>query len=156
MSIDTVFIYDLKLQTLIGVLPYERLKKQTLWLDIELESNFSQAQQSDDVRHTLNYAAIADFIIEFAEQAQYKLLERFAHELCQALFEFCSANVIHLTLRKSGAIAHTQNLGIKITRTRPIRQPSFEPMPPTAHAQPTQSAPLSQNSKNTTADNKES
>ncbi len=115
---DTIFLNDIKTQSLIGILPHERAKKQTLIISIALETNFSQAQHSDDITHALNYTTIGDFIINFADKAEYALLERFGNELCQALFTFCSAKVIHLTITKPGAIPHTQAVGLKMTRIR--------------------------------------
>lgn len=119
MSPDTVYIRELKVKTLIGILPHERAATQTLIVSVELGTDFRQAAQTDDVQHALNYAAISDFILAFAKDAQYGLLETFAAHLTDALFAHYPAHSIRLTLQKPGAIAHTRYVGITQYRERP-------------------------------------
>ncbi|MDO5090678.1 MAG: dihydroneopterin aldolase [Cardiobacteriaceae bacterium] len=120
MSQDIVYIRQLKVQTLIGILPHERAAKQTLIISAELGTDFRQAAQTDDVQHALNYAAISDFIADFAANAPHGLLETFAAHLTDALFAAYPAHSIRLDIQKPGAIAATQHIGISQYRERPI------------------------------------
>lgn len=115
---DTIFIRQLKVRTLVGILPHERLKKQTLIINIALQTDFSQAQNSDNIADALDYSAISHFIIEFAEQAQYKLIERFADQLCQAIFANFNTNSIRIDIQKPAAIPHTREIGLSLTRQK--------------------------------------
>lgn len=116
---DTIFIHDLSVSTLIGILPHERVQKQTLILNIELATDFQKAAASDDVRDAISYADIADSIIAFAADADYGLLERFGQALIDSLFAHYPATHITLSITKPGAVLHTRNIGIKMQRKRP-------------------------------------
>ncbi|MBV7434380.1 dihydroneopterin aldolase [Cardiobacteriaceae bacterium TAE3-ERU3] len=116
---DTIFINDLAVTTLIGILPHERVQKQKLILDVSLTTDFATAAESDDMRDGISYAEIADTIVEFATEAEYGLLERFGQELINRLFSDFPAKSIELKITKPGAVAHTRNIGIHMQRQRP-------------------------------------
>lgn len=116
---DTIYLHNLKTATLIGILPHERHQKQTLIISIDVETDFNQAADSDDINHAISYAELANFIIDFAENAEFGLLETFASALIESLFTEFNPDAITLTLQKPGAIAATREAGIKMRRTRP-------------------------------------
>lgn len=120
MSQDIVYIRQLKVKTLIGILPHERAAKQTLIISAELGTDFRAAAESDDVTHALDYAAISAFIAEFSASATFGLIETFAAALSDALFARYAATSIRLDIQKPGAIAATQHVGIIQYRERPI------------------------------------
>ena len=118
MRPDTVYIRELKVKSLIGILPHERAAKQTLIISVELGTDFRAAADSDDVRHALDYAKISDFIIDFAAHAEFGLLETLAAALSDALFaEFAPLDIL-IDIQKPGAVAHSQNIGIRQYRSR--------------------------------------
>ena len=122
MRPDTVYIRELKVKSLIGILPHERCAKQTLIISIDMGTDFRAAAASDDVRHALDYAKISDFIIAFAEKSAFGLLETFAAALTDALFaEFAPHNIL-LDIQKPGAVAHTRQIGIRQYRENPQRE----------------------------------
>ena len=116
---DTIFINDLAVTTLIGILPHERVQKQKLILDVSLTTDFTTAAESDDMRDGISYAEIADTIVAFAAEAEYGLLERFGQELINRLFSDFPAESIELKITKPGAVTHTRNIGIHMQRQRP-------------------------------------
>ena len=118
---DTIFINDLAVTTLIGILPHERVQKQKLILDVSLTTDFTAAAESDDMRDGISYADIADTIVAFAAQAEYGLLERFGQELINRLFSDFPAKSIELKITKPGAVEYTRNIGIHMQRQRPNR-----------------------------------
>lgn len=115
---DRIFIHQLRVHTLIGVLTHERVRKQTLIIDIELDTDFSAAAASDDVADAISYAEVAERIIAFAENAEFALLEAFAAALIDALFSDIPATAITLCIEKPGAISATRQVGIHMQRQR--------------------------------------
>lgn len=116
---DIIYLHQLKVKTVIGILPYERLSKQTLILNLDCHTDIRPAGQSDKIEDALDYRKIIAEIEQFANHAQYQLIEAFAEALCQhllATFPNCSA--FQLQLQKPGALPHTQALGLKIYRGR--------------------------------------
>lgn len=116
---DSIFIENIKVLTLIGVLPFERVKKQTLHLSLVLEGDFSKAMLSDSLDDAISYAQVVEAVEAFADKAQYQLLESFAYHLLRTLFEqFAMIQAIELKVEKRGALSQSQQVGIRIYRKR--------------------------------------
>jgi SAM-dependent methyltransferase len=75
---------------------------------------------SDDLRHTIDYAAVARRIIEIGTDREAQLLESFAEQLVAAIFAEFPVDRIKLWLRKlHPPIVHiTSSVGITLERTR--------------------------------------
>ena len=52
---DTIFISDLRIDTVVGIYDWERKIRQTVILDIEMATDIRAAAKSDDIKDTLNY-----------------------------------------------------------------------------------------------------
>ena len=88
---DKIFIKQLVVPGLIGVLPQERKSPQNLFIDLELSTDIRAAAKNDDLKKTIDYAAVRRLIIEFIAQSSYELLETLAERLAahlQANFDF--------------------------------------------------------------------
>lgn len=116
---DSVFIEQMTVYTIIGVLPHEREREQRLVLDVELFTNTKPAAKTANLEKALNYADIAFYLEAFAEQARCELLESFAEALCEQLLErypLCMG--VSLKVTKPQAIAQSALVGVKIKRMR--------------------------------------
>ncbi len=56
---DIIFIRELRIQTIIGVHPWERQTRRTLLLDLELGADVRPAAATDRLDDTLDYQAVA-------------------------------------------------------------------------------------------------
>ncbi len=115
---DTIYLNELHTQTLIGILPYERAKKQTLVIGLELETDFTAAIASGNLEETIDYAALAEFVEHFAAQASYELIEAFGDGLAAAILRHFRADAVTVTLQKKGALRQTREVGLKMRRAR--------------------------------------
>lgn len=116
---DIIYLHNIKTSTIIGILPHEQVQPQSLIISLEMETDFSQAIESDDISHAINYAAVADCVCAFARDSAFGLLEVFAAALLEELFgQFSPAQAITITLQKPGAIAATREVGLKMRRSR--------------------------------------
>ena len=59
-----IFIERLEFRGRIGVTAEERGRPQPLAVDLELDGHLETAGRSDDLTHTIDYAAIAKHIVE--------------------------------------------------------------------------------------------
>lgn len=117
---DTVFIEQLEIQAEIGVYAWERGTRRTLWLDLEMGFDNTVPAASDDVAHTVDYAAVAQRLTEYAASTHFQLVETLA-ERCAALIraEF-PVTWLRLKLSKPGAVPTAHAVGVCIERgTRP-------------------------------------
>jgi dihydroneopterin aldolase len=113
---DTVFIEQLRVDTIIGIHGWERRVRQTLLIDLKMAIDTAPAASSESIEDALDYQQVAERVTAFIQAGQYQLLETLAHELASSLqAEFC---IEWLTLRvaKPGAIAAAQAVGVTVQR----------------------------------------
>ena len=116
---DTIYIKGLKVKTTIGILPYERLARQTLLVGLELAIDLHLPGQTDTLSDGLDYRQVVQWVEDFAACSEFQLLEAFAEALCAGLLQqFPHCQGITLDLQKPGALRQTQQLGLRIHRAR--------------------------------------
>jgi dihydroneopterin aldolase len=115
---DKVYIKGLQLYTLIGVYDFERLAKQRVIIDIELQTCLAQAGQSDNVSDTLDYGKIAGRLADIADTASYKLLEALGEHMAKMLLDEFTAQSVCLTINKPDILDNVTAVGIQIVRNR--------------------------------------
>jgi dihydroneopterin aldolase len=113
---DIIFLGGLEIETIIGIYDWERKKKQTIVLDIEMAFDIKKAAQSDDIAHTLDYKAVSERVISFVEKSEFFLVEKLIEELATILRSEFSIPWIKIVLNKRGAITRAKDVGIIIER----------------------------------------
>ena len=115
---DIIFIHELRLETTIGVHPWERDIRQTLLLDLELGANIRPVAATDRLNDTLDYQAVAQRISEFAAASAFQLVETLGERIAELLLREFGAPWLRLTLRKPGVPSGAREAGIIIERGR--------------------------------------
>ena len=120
----TIIIERLEFRGRCGVTAEERAKPQPLAVDLELDCQLDQAGLSDDLAHTIDYAKIAQRIVEVGTAQEPHLLETMAERFFALLFEEFPANHVKLWVRKlHPPIAYvTGSVGVSLERTRLAQQ----------------------------------
>lgn len=114
---DIVYIQGLRLATRIGVFEWERQIEQNLIFDLEMSHSIESAAVSDQLEDALNYAAISEFIADFARDNHFKLIETFAERLVQQLISQFDLKKVKLKLAKPGAVPDANAVGVIIERS---------------------------------------
>lgn len=129
---DKIVIERLEFQGRCGVTSEERRRPQPLAIDLELDCETAVAASTDRITDTVDYAQVADRIVELGAQEECALLESFAEKLLTMLFAEFPANRAKLWLRKLAPplTQMTGSVGIKVERARAAH-----------HAQQTSPAP---------------
>lgn len=116
-KLDRIVIRQLEVPTVIGVYAFEREQPQILRCDLVLSLDISRAAQTDDLQHTIDYAAVAQRVRALGEACQYQLLEAFAEHMANDLLaHFSSIVALEITLYKDGCIEHARGSELIITR----------------------------------------
>ncbi len=115
-TMDKIFIQGLALHALIGVYDFERVEKQRIILDLELETDLTKAAVSDNVNDTLDYGKLALRLEEVANQSSYKLLEALANEMMQVIFNEFKPKHVRLVMHKPDILDNTNSVGIIFER----------------------------------------
>jgi len=113
---DIVYIRDLKIQTVIGVLDWEQAIKQAIILELEMASDIRKAAADDDINQALDYDAVAKRIVSFVEASRFQLVETLAEGVAAVVLEEFQVPWMRLRLSKPGAVRGARDVGIVIER----------------------------------------
>lgn len=113
---DIIFIRKLRIQTIIGVHPWERQTRRTLLLDLELGADVRPAAATDRLDDTLDYQAVARRVGEFATASDFRLVETLGERIAELVLREFGVPWLRLTLRKPGAVRDTREVGVIIER----------------------------------------
>lgn len=113
---DTVFIKDLAIDTIIGVYDWERTILQRLLLDIEMGVSIQQAAITDDVRFTVDYSVVAEELRLLIVAGEYQLIETVAVRCAEMLLAKYQLPYCAVTVYKPGAVSAAHHVGVKVIR----------------------------------------
>jgi len=115
---DTVKIERLELDCIIGINPWERLTKQQITVDIEIDTDLAAAGNSDSIEDTINYRTIAKTVTHEVEKSDYGLVESIGAKIADICLEDDRVFSVRVTVRKPGAVRKASAVGIVIRRNR--------------------------------------
>jgi dihydroneopterin aldolase len=113
---DTVFISDLRIRTIIGIYEWERKVRQSISLDLEMGADIARAAATDAIEDTLDYKAISKRLIEFVEASEFQLVETLAEKIAAIVLAEFSVPWLRLTVHKPGAVRGSRDVGVVIER----------------------------------------
>lgn len=130
--LDHIFIERLEFRGRCGVTPEERAKPQPMAVDLELQCELGPAGCSDNLSHTIDYAAVAARVVQVAMAHEACLLEAMAERLLTMLFDDFPVEEVALRLRKlhPPIPSVTSSVGITINRTRLVHKVRQAASPP--------------------------
>jgi dihydroneopterin aldolase len=115
---DTIFLQDLKVETVVGIWDWERKIRQTVSIDIEMAADVVKAAETDNIEGTLNYKAVAKRVQQFVGDSEYQLIETLAEKLAETILSEFDIPWIQLRVSKPGAIRNAKNVGVVIHRRK--------------------------------------
>jgi dihydroneopterin aldolase len=113
---DTVFLRDLKIDTVIGIYGWERRVRQTLIFDLEMSADVAKAAKTDKIEDALNYKSIAKRLQQYVSESEFELIETLAEECARIIREEFNVAWVKLTLNKKGAVRGATDVGVIIER----------------------------------------
>lgn len=116
-ELDVIFIRDLKVDCILGVLPEERIRAQTVICDLELHLNVRDAAQSGSLLDTVDYSALAQGIADLLQRECFYLLESAAEAVATHCLKPPLRSVC-ISLSKPLALAGNGIPGVRIVRHR--------------------------------------
>ncbi|HEY7986391.1 MAG TPA: dihydroneopterin aldolase [Methylophilaceae bacterium] len=116
---DIIFLQEVKVQTHLGVPEWERLKAQTIVLDIEVAMPHLRACQTDAIADTLDYGEIVARIRQTLAEKSFHLVEALAEHVCQLILTEFGAPWVKVKVAKPAILPGLKALGVVIERTKP-------------------------------------
>ena len=121
----TVGIKQLKVQTIIGLLPHERIYPQLLLLDIEMTVHFEQCIQdhTEDLSQSVDYSEVAKNLTKWIQESKFELIESIALEGTKRLLHsFPNIEHCKITVLKPEAIPEAEAAMVSWKRSRFVAQ----------------------------------
>lgn len=106
----TLKLNEIDIDCILGELPEERVKAQSILVDVSLEIS-DLAGETDELNDTVDYAALTEAIRETLVKAECRMLERAAKLVVETCLAFGCGKVYAVTaaVTKTGAIAHLKS-----------------------------------------------
>jgi 7,8-dihydroneopterin aldolase/epimerase/oxygenase len=115
---DTVFIEDLRIETVIGIYDWERKIRQTVALDLEMAFDNTVPAASDVIGDTLDYKRVSKRLIAFVGDSRFELVETLAERCAEIVMREFGVPWLRLKLSKPGAVTGAKAVGVVIERGR--------------------------------------
>lgn len=118
--LDQIKIKDLRLIAFCGVLEEEQVRRQLFDLNLCLFADVTNACKTDDLKSTVNYAAVIDAVAEVCASRRFVLLERFAEVIAEVCLSFERVQKVEVEITKVRPPVPYQLSGcaIAISRTK--------------------------------------
>ena len=113
-----VIIKDLLLNFVIGYYSAEKVKKQNVKFNIELNYTDQKNLNDKDIKSIVDYGKIIKVIKNMTKNKHYNFLESLADDLFDELFKDERIDKIKLKIEKLDAIREAASVGIEITKKR--------------------------------------
>lgn len=107
-------IQNLRLRTLIGFNPEERVKKQDVVLNIEIKYGIDNEVLEDNVKGALNYKVITKSVIRHVEQGQFLLLEKLVSDVLAICSEHPRVRFARVTIDKPHALRFADSVSLTL------------------------------------------
>ena len=115
---DILLIEGLVLEMSIGVYEHEKAAKQRVLVSVEATTLPNTAYKSDDIAEALSYEEMVNVVKALAQGRHYELVESFAEDIAQALFERPQVEALKITVKKPDIFKEAKAVGITISRNR--------------------------------------
>ena len=114
---DTIEIRRLRVECHIGVPDEERAAPQALWITLHLSPAQGFLGLADDIRHTIDYQAVAGEVREFCAARPRRLIETLAVETAGLLLERHPLAAVRVSVEKR-ILPDTECVVVHVTRAR--------------------------------------
>lgn len=115
---DTIFLTDLRVETIVGIWDWERKIRQTVSIDLEMGADIRRAAASDDIEDTLNYKKVAKRVQQFVSESEFQLVETMAEKIAETVLAEFEVPWIQVRVNKPGAIRGARDVGVLIRREK--------------------------------------
>ena len=113
---DIIFISELQVDTIIGIFDWERTKKQTVSIDLEMAADIARAAASDNIDDTLSYKDVSKRVEQYIADSEFQLVETLAERVAELVLTEFPVPWLRLTVHKPGALSNSKDVGVRIER----------------------------------------
>lgn len=115
---DTIFIREFRVDAWVGIYEWEKLRPQTLEMEIEIGIPGSDPGRTDNIQDTVHYGEVVTRIAAELAERRFKLLEALAEHVCGIITGDFRAPWVRLSVAKLGHIPKVRKVGVLLERRR--------------------------------------
>lgn len=112
-----ISIVDLEVFYNVGVTDEERAKPQRLLLTVDMNLDFASASISDRIEKTIDYAQVAEDLVGFGENRNWKLLEKLVANVADYILTTYKPQSVQVEAKKF-VVPKTRYVSVALTRSR--------------------------------------
>ncbi|HNY30684.1 MAG TPA: dihydroneopterin aldolase [Fibrobacteria bacterium] len=117
--LGTIELDSLAIPCIVGILPFERVEEQPVFVDLELDLDFGPAAGSESIEDTVDYAALAESIHELVKEAKFQLIETMAEEIAKfVLARHSMVETVRVRIHKPRAVPQAKDTRVRVERSR--------------------------------------
>jgi len=111
-------IKNLLVRTIIGFNPEERVNRQDVIINLEIEVDVARAVNTDLPDEIYNYKAITKEIIAFLSESKFNLLEKLTHEVLQLVMQDERVKRVKVEIDKPHALRFSESVSVELEARR--------------------------------------
>lgn len=112
-----ISIVDLEVFYQIGITDEERAKPQRLLITVDMDFDFSTAALSDRLEKTINYFDVAQELLKFGHNRNWKLLEKLTSNVADFIMARFKPETVTVEIKKF-PIPQARHVSVILVRTR--------------------------------------
>ena len=117
-QLDTIFIKQLRIETIVGILPRERITPQPIFLDVKLSVDVRTPAKTGGYFRCLRLHALADQVAAFIIEQKFLLIETLAEDVAELILRDFKVEKVLLTVSKPNAVSAADCVGVEILRPK--------------------------------------
>lgn len=111
-------ICDHKVHCIIGEREDERINKQDIFIDLEVECDFSPCIETHLVFDTVDYERLTSISTEIAINEKHELLESLAWSILEQVFKEFTVNWARIKIKKPASLPTGRYVFVEMKKTR--------------------------------------
>ena len=124
---STLILKGIEISGRCGLTQAERSHLQPIRIDLEIECANSQAGETDNIQHTIDYAQVIQRLLEIGTRNQFHLIESLAEHMSRTLLDEFPIFGLKLWVRKTKAPlnATVDSVGVRLARDQRSHETPF-------------------------------
>lgn len=116
MELDTVFVRDLRIETIVGIWDWERRMPQTVSIDLEMAADIRTPAGTECIEDCLDYKKVSKRVISLVQQSKFKLVETMAERIAETIQTEFHVPWVRVSVCKPWAVRGSREVGVVIER----------------------------------------
>jgi len=113
---DTIFLRDLRIRTIVGIWEWERRLPQMVSVDLDMATDIRRSAASDEIGDTLDYKGVSNRVREFVADSRFQLIETMAEQIAAIVINEFQVPWVRVAVHKPSAIRGSRDVGVEIER----------------------------------------